>query len=255
MNIVRLSRFAAFALGVAAAGCSSDSATGPSQPVSLNQALSEMSLPVLSGIASPVSSTPTASISMPSPSTCAYASASQNFVCPTVTVSGLAIAQSFTLLDAAGKPQSEFGATTTAAVRVKSSVTGTLTADGSNLTVEQNQELTLSGLLTGNHVLNGTSMGSMNGTVASGSTVQSLAITSSTSIVNLVPSKNAGGWPASGTVTEDMTTSFAPSVGPVTVHLVLTFNGTSKVGASITVGGTIEHCTIDLSNPASSCTP
>jgi hypothetical protein len=97
------------------------------------------------------------------PSACTYVAASQSFTCPTQTVNGVTITLSYTLLDAAGHPQSSPNIATTAAVRTLSTVKGTLTllpgnagAISGTLTLDRTEDMTLSGLLTGVHTLNGT---------------------------------------------------------------------------------------------------
>jgi aconitase B len=59
-------------------------------------------------------------------------------------------------------------------------------------------------------------------------------------------------YPSSGTVAVDQTTSAASL--SLSSRIVLTFNGTSKVGVTLTVDGhTVPGCTIDLSKPTPSC--
>jgi hypothetical protein len=214
-----------------------------------------MILPSLGSITSPVAGTP-AGISAPVPSSCTYTAASQSFACPTVTLSGLTISHSFTLLDASGKPQTQFDANTTAAVRLKSSVVGTVSESGNTLNVDQQQELTISGLLTGSHVLNGLSVVKSSGNVMSGSTSQYVSFTTTATIVNLVPPKDASvnPWPASGTILTDFSTSSGPGGAPgLVMRIGMTFNGTSKVAVEITYDGFTSRCTLDLSSTAPAC--
>jgi hypothetical protein len=214
-----------------------------------------MTLPTIGGIASPVATAPTASIFAPVPSSCTYSASSQSFACPTVALSGLTISHSYTLLDASGKPQTQFDANTTAAVRLKSTIVGTLSESGSTLNVDQQRELTLSGLLTGSHVLNGSSVVKTSGNVRSGSTTQYVSFTTTTTIVNVVPPKDvsANPWPVSGTVMADLSSSSTSSVTDVAMRITLTFNGTSKVAVEITTGGVTTRCTLDLSSTAPAC--
>jgi hypothetical protein len=170
-----------------------------------------------------------------------------------VAVNGLTVTQSFVLLDASGAPQSAFSRTGTAAVRTSTKLTGTLAASGGSLTVDQSQELTLSGLLTGVHVLNGTSLAHVV-SAGGGGTPAPFTATTKTTIANLVlPVPRAGGqpsWPTSGTITLDMMTQLSALGGPVTTHSVITFDGTSKVVVTFDEGGVLERCTIDLAGKA-----
>jgi hypothetical protein len=258
MKLFRHTAALAVALAALASACSSDSSVGPGsqQPVTLSQALGEMMLPALGGAASSVIAAPAAAFAMPVPTNCGYSAASQSFTCPAITVSGLAITQSYTLLDGSGNAQSQFDATTTASIRMKTSVVGTLTEGGSTIAIDEKQDMTLSGLLTGTHVLNGTVVMRMNGTVTSGSVTTPITSTMTMTAANLVLPKSGTGasaWPKSGTLTADMTTALDPSLPALVTHITMTFDGTSKVAVVITADGFTERCTIDLLAQFSAC--
>lgn len=244
-----------FAAGTFAAGCSSDSSVSPEQelPAELGAVLSEMALPALAGLASTLSPVPTSGLSAPSTSGCSFIAASQSFACPPVSVNGLTVTRSFVLLDASGAAQSAFGKTTTAAVRTSTRLTGTLTASGGSLTVDQTQELTLSGLLTGVRVLNGTSEARVV-SAGNGGTIAPFTATTKTTISNLMlPAARGIGqpaWPTSGTIALDMTTQLPAGGAPVTTRSLITFNGTSEVVVTFDKGGVLERCTIDLAGRA-----
>jgi hypothetical protein len=198
---------------------------------------------------------PSQALATPLPSNCTYVAATSRFVCPTVTVTGLTITQSYTLLDASGKPQSAFDANTTASIHATNSVAGTLSIEGTTLTIDEAQDLTLSGLLTDAHTLNGTTTVKMAGTTTTGSTVTPLAINVTLNIKNLVVPRSSAGaktYPASGTITSDVSVTLN-NTGSVSTHVELTFNGTSKVQVVVTVGVVTQHCTLDLATSASAC--
>ena len=258
---VRL-RVAVVALAAIVVACSSDSSVAPStnQTTTLSQVLSEMTLPAVSGVASTLSSAPVTSAATPVPSTCSYSASSQSFSCPTVTMGGLTITQSYTLLDASGKPQSQFDPNTTAAVRTTMSGAGTLTLTGFNtggsLTIDQQQDMTLSGLLIGTHVLNGTMTMHMSGAMSTGTTTTPVNSTMTMTTTNLVlPTAHTGAtaWPTSGTITEDMTTALDAGFLAAPIHMTMTFNGTSKIAVVITIGTSTQRCTMDLANPGLAC--
>jgi hypothetical protein len=260
---VRL-RVAVVALATIVVACSSDSPVAPSasQATTLSQVLSEMTLPALSGVASTLSSAPVTSAATPVPSTCSYSASSQSFSCPTVAMAnGLTVTQSYTLLDASGKPQSQFDPGTTAAVRTKMSAAGTVTLTGSTsgtLTIDQQQDMTFSGLLTSTHVLNGLGTVHMSGAISTGTTTTPANSTTTMTTTNLVlPPMNgdAIAWPTSGTLTEDMTNVDAGSPVVVSTHLTMTFNGTSQVAVVITIGTNTQRCTIDMAKTSAlACT-
>src|SRR6476659_3221875 len=97
----------ALALAALAAACGSDSSTSPSvQPVTLDQALGELSTPAVSAAAASFVGGP--ELPALASSRCAYQATSQSFTCTPVVASGVTVNQSFTLLDASGAPQSAF---------------------------------------------------------------------------------------------------------------------------------------------------
>ncbi|MEO7455716.1 MAG: hypothetical protein ABIY52_05595 [Gemmatimonadaceae bacterium] len=246
-RLIRISSIAAIAF---AAACSSDSSLGPSStPVDLATAFSELQVPGISAAASAAGG-----LSIPSassiPSGCGYVATSQNFVCPAVTSNGVTLTSSYSLLDAAGHSLTAFDAGTVASLRVKSSINGTVAVSGDALTIAGEQDQTLSGLQSSSHTLNGTSTLNMHGTSSTAINIQS-----TTTISNLVlPAHGATNqYPTSGTVAVDQVTSVSAGVS-LASRVVMTFNGTSKVGVTLTVDGhTIPGCTIDLAKSTPSC--
>jgi hypothetical protein len=241
-------RLAALAAILALVGGCSDS-TGPSdvQPADLSQVLAELQPSSLAPAMAMISPIPVPSFSAAVPSSCSYDGASQSFVCPNVTVSGITASRSFTLLDASGTPQTVFDRTTTAAVRMKATFAGTLTTGATTEVVDHQQDFTLSGLLSGVHTLNGTSRTHIAGSFGTGVTAIPIDMTMATTITNLVLPRSSSGsqWPQSGTIASTITD---PELDmPMTV--VIAFNGTSTATMTMTVGGFTTTSTIDLANP------
>ena len=239
---------AAFAL----AACSGD-ATAPSSqvPNDLGQLLGQFSLPAVASATAAATGVPLPTTASAVPSSCAYSASSKSFACATVTSNGLTITRSYMLFDANGTPQSAFDAKTTSSIRMMSSVKGTVTpTSGSGaLTIDQQDDMTLSGLLGSTRVMNGTSSAKITGTVSTGGTQQPISTTSATTIANLTMPATAmmGSWPTSGTITSDNTSSG----GGTSVHLIMqmSFDGTSKVAITMTIDGRAQRCTMDMSNP------
>lgn len=247
-------------LGIAAvallAACGADSGTGPTAktPVDLGTAFSELSLPGMAAVASLTGgvATPTAS---GIPSGCSYVSASQSFACPAVTTGGLTVTSNYTLLDGSGHPMSQFDANSVSSLRVKNTIAGAISVSGDSFAVEGQQDQTLSGLQTSTHTLNGTATLNMSGTGSSATIPGPFSIRTTTTMSNVVlPAHGASRpYPSSGTVAVDQTTNLLGSPA-LTSRLVMTFNGTSKVGVTLTVDGrTLPICTIDLSGATPSC--
>jgi hypothetical protein len=247
------------ALTVAAAvvACGGDSSTRPTSypPATLNHALAELSIPALAAGGTSFLGVDAAAPALDA-TKCPYSATVQSFVCTPISESGLTIDQSFTLLTGAGGKQSAFDAATTDAVRANTTVDGTLVEQGTTLDVSGQQELTLSGLVSGPHVLDGTSSITAAGTVADESSTYPVNISVNTSIANLVLPVNETGssqvWPSSGTITVDV----SGSIGPVSVSQARTkieFSGTSTVTVTVSGGGLSKTCQVDLSQAAPAC--
>jgi hypothetical protein len=240
-------RLAAIALAALAGACSSDSAVAPTKPADLTQVLSEASLPALASIGSSVAGAAIPNASAPSPSSCSYEPVSKSFVCPNVTVSGLSFTRKFTLLDQSNNELAQWDASKVAAVHVITTAAGTVTSTGQSLAIDQAQDLTVSGLLTGVHILDGTSTTHLTST-RPGVPVP-IKSTITMTFAHLVLPTEANGWPASGSVSVDVTNSAITG----TMHMQLTFNGTSKVAVTIGSGTSAVSCTMDLSQQVPSC--
>lgn len=245
MLSLRISRVLAVAALGALAACGADSATGPVS-ADLSSVLGELSPSSIPGASSTLAMNGVPSTAAIVPSSCSYASASQSFACPSLTVNGLTIGRSFTLLDASGATQSAYDKATTAAVRVNGIVNGTLTGTGA--TVADTSAMTLSGLLSGAHTLDGTDRAHLNGT--SGALATTGPVTVVTTIAGLVLPTRQGGYPAAGTITTAMTIT-KPAAATNTIKLA--FNGTSKVTVTNTSPVSTTTCTLDLANPAAGC--
>ncbi|MDB4885771.1 MAG: hypothetical protein JWN79_1209 [Gemmatimonadetes bacterium] len=241
MSVAR-PRIALVALAFLAAACSDSPMQPVSPPVDLATALSEMSL---SGIV-PVSIGPSVSSLGPTLARCPYAAASQSFACAPLTSGGLTANSSFQLLTASGAPQSAFDQATTAAVRTTNSVTGSTTVGNDVMTIDEHGTMTLSGLLSGNHVLDGTQTAHITGTF-SGFTMDETTLTTVSGVVP--PIRGSGNpYPRAGTITMTVTDAASGGIPASTMVMALTFNGTSKVDLTITHGGTTQRCVIDLAS-------
>ncbi len=250
------SAFATLALTLAtlAAGCGSDSSTAPRvQPVTLDQALAELSLPALSATADAFGSGAPSLPALAS-SGCTYQAATQSYACTPIVASGVTVTQGFTLLDASGGKQAAFDQTTTAAVRANTTIAGTFSDGQTQLTIDGQQELTLSGLLGPAHILDGTSTVHI---VSVGSDLP-FETTVATTITGLkLQPPTADGthpWPAAGTIAVESTTTIGEGApDPVVARVTITFSGTSTVNVTFTGGGVSGSCKVDLASQAPSC--
>lgn len=234
--------------------CGGDSSVSPtSTPVSLTQVFDEMSFPSRTGTAGARAGISATAFAGPRiPTGCSYAIASQSFVCAPITVGGLTITQSYTLLDAAGAPLAAFDANALSAVRMQSAVSGTETATDITITLDGRDDETLSGLRGSTHTLIGTSTMTSTTTSSAGFGAQTISDTSKTTTNLVIPANaTAATYPLSGTITTEMTGGARFLPGPPET-IVMTFNGTSKV--KITMNGVaLSGCsTFDLATASCS---
>jgi hypothetical protein len=241
----------ALALATLAAACGADSSTAPAAPVTLDQALSELSTPALSAAAASFDAGQPAVPALAA-SRCAYQASSQSFTCTPVVASGVTVTQSFTLFDGAGAPQSAFDQATTSAVRANTSVAGTFQQGAQQFTVDGQQELTLSGLRDAIHTLDGTS--TVHVTAVGGTLPFETTVTTTITGLKLQPPTADGThpWPKAGTIVVENSTSIG-GASPAVIRATITFNGTSKVSVTLVGPGVSGSCTMDLASQAPSC--
>jgi hypothetical protein len=250
-NVRRPHAILALALATLAAACGADSSTGPRAPVTLDQALSELSTPALSAAAASFDATGPA-IPALAASRCAYERSSQSFTCTPVVVNGVTVTQSFTLLDGAGAAQPAFDQATTSAVRANTSVAGTFQEGAEQFTVDGEQELTLSGLREAIHTLDGTT--TVHITSTGGTFPYETTVTTTITGLKLQPPTADGThpWPKAGTIVVENSTAVGDAT-PAVIRATITFNGTSKVTVNLVAPGVSGTCTIDLASQAPSC--
>ena len=247
---------AVIAMAVLVSACGADSSTGPAnQPATLDQALTAFSNPAIAAASTAFFDAGAAAPAL-GLSRCAYAAESQSFVCSTFSSKGVAIDQTFTLLTAGGAKQSAFDAATTDAVNAKTTMAGTLSENGTTLQVDAQQNLTLSGLVSGPHTLNGTSTTKLKGVIADIFGSSSLDATLTTTITNLViPNKTEVGakpWPSSGTIVVQSSVIVGGAAIP-DIRISMDFSGTSTVNVSRTGPGGTQACKMDLAKPEAGC--
>ena len=263
---MRLTRRFAFAL-VLAAACSGSDAVGPtpSSSFDLARVFGELAVPGASVAATLAAApgVPTMTFTLTGlPTTCPYAATSKSFVCAPTSTNGVSVSLSYQLFDAAGNAQSQGDPATTNAVRTLGSVSGVLqpASTGTNsagaITIAQQHDLTISGLLGDTHTIDGTATTTFGGSFATNPSQpqQITAIVTETTTQTLahvrIPARPAGtnAYPLGGTITSDATSTTNGQV--LTVHSVVTFNGTSTATLSVTIGGTTQSCTVSLAGVA-----
>lgn len=192
------------------------------------------------------------------PNACPFSTPAQSFVCSPVTVNGLTFHTSYFLLDSTGQSMSTASTSNLAALRTLIDINGRATLPtgiNGSAAINSHSDMTLSGLLTNTHMLSGATIEHDTLTATIGAVTSRSAVDAATTTSNVVLPQSAGQWPASGTVSSDVTTSLLNSNGgtslSTTGHLLMTFNGTSTVTAVITLGGHVSTCQIDLSGKAS----
>jgi hypothetical protein len=245
-------RIIMLAVATLLAACSEPPTAPTELPADLRTVLDQMSLSGLNESTAAVLGVPVSFLSAPVPSSCTFDSSLQSFACPAGTVDGLTVTETITLFDASNHPQSRYDASSTAAVRVNATAAGTVTASTSSITVDERQEMTMSGLLTGTHTLNGTMHLTLSGTAGAGTTAETLSSTMTMTTTNLVLPADPHGFPASGTISLDATFAFGADA-PFAENTQIVFNGTSTVAITSTVAGQSTHCTLDLVSHVLTC--
>lgn len=253
---------ATLTLAVVAEACISDTAVAPDKPLdTLDAALSEVTIPALDYASATFSG---AGIITPPivPSRCQFDGDSSTFLCDALTGGGLTLNQHYTLLDAAGSRQQAYDMASTAGLVVNSAVSGTATgyANGSavTLTVDAQQELTLSGLGTAQHTLNGTSL-TLTTLARSDSAEPPVKSTITTRVVDLVIPVVPGEtpWPASGMIELRSTTDlgYVIPLDPSSVVTVaaLEFHGNSTVNLTITTQDGTKSCRVNIMTTTLGC--
>ena len=241
------------------AACGSDSGVAPdaAPDLTLEHVFNQMTVPSISALSSLGGA-----VNVPPgrvggvPTGCSFAAASQSFDCPPVTNNGLTATQSYILLNASGGSLSQFDASAVAAVRVRASVVGTHTINGSTFTLQSQHDRTLSGLQTNTHTLNGT-MITTGQRVGAGTTggPQFHTSDSSTTVTKLVlpAAGSATSYPKSGTITSHMRVTYETTPA-LDLGFVMLFDGSSKVRVTSSRDGVIVSiCTIDLASKAPIC--
>jgi hypothetical protein len=264
MSMRRVLLGSVLASAIVLAGCQSSDTTGPSSgnTLDLSALIAEMGI----GSGNVSGSVGVVGIGVPStspivPSSCQYSASTHGFTCATVTSNGLTFNATYFLLDAGGHFQSQPDASTTDAIRTVADVSGTIKLDqGGNagsMTLASHQDQTLSGLLSGTHVLNGTTTTHSDITLTAPYATHAVSDSKSVSVNITLPKAGASShWPTSGTMTTDATstTQFDSQSVTGTTHSVLTFNGTNTatVTTTITSGSTsiTINCKIDLAGPS-----
>ena len=247
-------------MAIALAGCSSSDSTGPSSgnALDLSALISEMASGSASvATAAAVGGLPLTATPPLVPSSCQYSAATQGFSCGTFSSDGLTVSATFWVLDAAGHFQSQADASTTDAIRTVTDVKGTVKLDQSggtgSMTLDNHQDMTLSGLLAGTHVLNGTATSHSDLTLTAPSPMHAVMDGKSVTVNVTLPKPGAANrWPMAGTITTDATTATQIASQSVTgtTHSVLTFNGSSTVTMTTTFSAGSSSfsttCKIDL---------
>ena len=261
---IRILLASVVAPAVLIAGCRSSDATGPSsgQTLDLSSLIGEMGIASVGVAAGAAGVGGVAIPTMPPvvPSSCQYSAAIQGFSCATFTSNGITLDATFFLLDATGHFQSQPDAATTAAIRTVTDLKGTTSLDQAgtvgSMTLTNHQDMTLSGLLTDTHVLNGSSTSHSDITLSAPSSLH--GVTDSKTVTANVAMPKSSRWPASGTIATDATTTsqFGSQSVTGTTHSVLTFNGSSVVTMTMTItAGSSPFsatCKIDLSGASPS---
>jgi len=238
------------------ASCGSDSATSPTQNANgLSAALSQVSVVNANTFASAgaMANVSGSGNTAPAfdPSACTYSSTDNAFTCPTKTASGLTFQLKFYLFNAAGVAQNAYDAATTDRLRTVYDASGTVSSTGSTPSTFQlahHSDLTLTGLLGTSRTLNGTSTDHGVFDTGSGTSAVHVVADVNGTATNIVLPAAQGQYPASGLLASDINVSTTSGgfASAATARGTLAFNGTNLVQLTLSTGGGVTACTIDL---------
>ncbi|HVL67856.1 MAG TPA: hypothetical protein VM364_11385 [Vicinamibacterales bacterium] len=190
-----------------------------------------------------------------------FDSSSGQFVCPSQSREGITLTMRFTLYDKDGNVLSVLDREKVASIRTETSASGTTSREGASVTIDRSGVMVTTGLgpQATTHTLNGTERG----TVTASATINGVATTTTTSMLEstnnlVVPARRSSGdpgYPLSGerVRTATTTTTHGSTSRTLTTERRETFNGTSVVQVQITVNGVTQHCTYDLAARTSTC--
>lgn len=252
---MRASSLVLFLLTALAACSGSDTSSALRQSrADLNLAFVELGSSAIPAATTTIAGVPAVAPSIGDRSACAFNAATQRFACPTRTTGGLTIDGSYMLLTAAGSSQSAFDPATTVAVRTDVAVAGTVSDAVTRVTIDAKQTLTVSGLQTGIHALDGAATSKVAGTIVEGSTTVPITSTTTTTIARVVlpHSSSPGRWPVSGTITSENSTSLG-GLPPVLTRIEITFDGSGRGAMVISVDGITRRCGVDLASQGQTC--
>ena len=181
---------------------------------------------------------------------CTFSASTGRFTCPVLSHEGRTVARGYQLLDAAGRPQSAYDATTTASASFAVAVIGTVSNDQISVSFGRERSMTITGLggSETQHTVNGTgAVSSARTRHGQGESTRIYTMTSGAAIVDVViPFPRApGAWPLSGTITRQVTFTRDVAGGQTQEDsrtATVTLNGTQFV--PLTVGG--QTFTLDL---------
>jgi hypothetical protein len=188
------------------------------------------------------------------PDACTFDATGGRVTCPDKTDHGFTISASFAFKDAAGTAQAKFDTTSTDAVNVKVTVSGTrVRRDSSTSTVDHQSDRSVSGLAPGStkRTINGTARGleTTTGTRdgVAFTAVRTAGDTTTGLVIPIVDGRPT--IPSAGVVVRSMKVTITPASGAATIRSrreQITFDGTNVVSVVITQDGVTKNCTITL---------
>jgi hypothetical protein len=253
-TILRLSLIAVLASGWA---CSSNDSTSPQPSLDVNSVIAQTAKGDLSTFAGARSAIGLPGVTLPNfdPASCPFLASDQSFTCAPRTEGSITYNLKYFLYDQNGQPLATVNPATTSSVRTVVDIVGAVSgANGSGsgaVVINHHSDMMLVGLLSATKSLSGTTRDRDTVVTTNGSTTIHTAINATSTTSNVVlPANTTNPYPASGSITTDITGS--STLGSVfstntTAHGVLTFNGTKLATLIFTIDGTTKTCQIDLS--------
>lgn len=195
--------------------------------------------------------------------TCAFDAARGRVACDPITRDGLTVTRSAQYTDAGGMVQQAFDSTTTDAVNLQVTVTGTrIRPDGDTAEVEHASDRTVTGLADGStaRTVNGTSAGTEKtagtDTVGTFNAVRTIGDTIQDVVVPAAADSSGMSFPSAGTIIRSMqvtVTYTGQSPTSSSRREVITFDGSNTATVVVTQDGTTQNCTLPLPHGRLTC--
>ena len=191
---------------------------------------------------------------------CTYSPSTQRYTCASLAEGDFTVTRSFALFDAAGVPQTQYDAATTASIDFEASAAATLTRPSFSATATRDRNVTVSGLVGAEtqRTWSGAGTSELQAEFSGDNGSRHYAMTSADTVDNVVWNLPTSyyRYPASGRIIHNITVTQTADAGQTVERtavrrVVVTFNGARTVFMMV---GSLS-CTLNLDTRVADCGP